>query len=78
MGDAYLLQLCREYLDVCDAMKSGGHDTDAMLVLSAQRTWTHNELIRLTGHERPFDMKQFARDTLADRAALFVAPPTEG
>lgn len=64
--DANVLTLLREYLDLCAAMKQAEHDADARRELSAQRTWTHNELIRVLGPEfaRPFDMKRYARDML--------------
>lgn len=63
MPDDYTLSLCREYLNLCAMMQSGEHDADDRRELSRDRTWTHNELIRVLGEEyaRPFDMKAHAR-----------------
>lgn len=55
-------ELLREYLELCESMASGQlSDTEYMRV-SADRTWTHNELIRLLGpaYDRPFDMQAYA------------------
>lgn len=60
MEDPYVLSLCHEYLHVCAAMAAGVSDADYK-ELSSQRTWTHEELIRLTGLDRPFDMQAYAR-----------------
>lgn len=61
----YLLTLCREYLTLCETMTSHHyHSEDERAALSRQRTWTHDELIRLTGHARPFDMKAYARQVV--------------
>jgi hypothetical protein len=61
MSDEYLLSLFREYLALISLMRSGEYAGDNYRVLSALRTHVHNELIRLTGHERPFDMERYAR-----------------
>lgn len=69
MPDEYTLSLCREYITICDLMTSHHyHSEDERAALSAQRTWTHNELIRVLGEEyaRPFDMKKHARQLLED------------
>jgi hypothetical protein len=60
----YIRSLAVEYLTLCETMTSHHyHSEDERAALSAQRTWTHNELIRLLGDEyqRPFDMKAYCR-----------------
>jgi len=39
------------------------HSEDERNALSAQRTWTHNELIRVLGSEydRPYDMRAYCQ-----------------
>lgn len=62
--DEYIRSLAREYLALCDAMTSHHyHSEDERQALSSQRTWTHNELIRVLGEDyaRPFDMKKYCR-----------------
>lgn len=64
MLDAYIQSLAREYLAVCDLMTSHHyHSEDERAALSRERTWLHNELIRVMGDEyaRPFDMKAWCR-----------------
>ena len=63
MLDTYVLSLARDYLLYCDLMASGAYDGADYRELSAQRTNTHNELIRVLGsdYERPFDMQSYAR-----------------
>lgn len=63
----YIRNLAREYLEICRLMTSHHyHSEDERAALSAQRTWTHNELIRVLGPEyaRPFDMKAHCRALL--------------
>jgi hypothetical protein len=64
MIDEYLKSLAVEYLATCALLTSHHyHSKDERAALSAQRTWVHNELIRVLGEEyqRPFDMKKFCR-----------------
>jgi len=64
MLDEYILSLAREYLVLCDTMTSHHyHSEDERAALSAQRTWTHTELIRVLGdaYARPFDMRAYCR-----------------
>ena len=71
MIDDYLRSLAVEYLQLCKMMSSGQYDGADYRELSAQRTNTHNELIRLLGsdYERPFDMQAHCRQLLADAPA---------
>ncbi len=64
----YLRNLASEYLQLCSLMASGDFDGMQLSSLSAQRTWTHNELIRLLGSEydRPFDMRAHCRQLLSE------------
>lgn len=67
MPDNYIRSLCREYLTICDLMTSHhSHCEDERAALSRQRTWTHDELIRVLGDDyaRPFDMRTYARQLL--------------
>jgi hypothetical protein len=66
MLDEYLKSLAIEYLQICAEMKSGEMDADEWQELSRQRTWTHDELIRILGSDyaRPFDMKAHCRALL--------------
>ena len=60
----YILSLAREYLALCETMTSHHyHSEDERNALSAQRTWTHNELIRVLGSEydRPYDMRAYCQ-----------------
>ncbi len=62
--DSYILDLSREYLAVCATMTSHHyHSEDERQALSSQRTWVHNELIRVLGpeYDRPYDMKAYCR-----------------
>lgn len=64
MIDQYIKDLAREYLALCETMTSHHyHSDDERRALSAQRSWTHDELIRLLGpdYARPFDMQSYAR-----------------
>ena len=64
----YVLSLSREYLALCRTMASHAyHSEDERAALSAQRTWTHNELIRVLGdaYARPFDMAAHCRELWA-------------
>lgn len=68
MIDEYLQSLASEYLAVCETMTSHHyHSEDERAALSRQRTWVHNELIRVLGDDyaRPFDMKAHCRTLLA-------------
>lgn len=63
----HIKTLLAEYLVLCRAMSAGEYNgDDDYRELSAQRTWTHNELIRLLGpdFDRPFDMQAYARSVL--------------
>lgn len=69
MIDEYLRSLASEYLAVCALMTSHHyHSEDERAALSAQRTWCHNELIRVLGDEyaRPFNMKKHCRALVSD------------
>jgi hypothetical protein len=68
MLDQYLLDLAREYLQICAVMKSGEYDGMQLTSLSTQRTWTHDELIRVLGdtYARPFDMQRHCRQLVND------------
>ena len=69
MLDEYLKSLAIEYLTLCETMTSHHyHSEDERRALSSQRTWTHNELVRVLGSEydRPFDMKAYCRRLLSD------------
>jgi hypothetical protein len=69
MLDEYVLSLAREYLGLCDLMVSHQyHSDDERRALSSQRTWVHNELIRVLGsdYDRPFDMKAYARQLISE------------
>ena len=63
---SHTLTLCREYLDLVDAMRSGQHSTDDLHALDSERQNIHNELCRLTGYGRAVDMYRVARMLLRD------------
>ena len=68
MIDHYVLTLAKEYLGICDLMTSHhNHSEDERAALSAQRSWTHDELIRVLGpdYARPFDMRAYCRELAA-------------
>jgi hypothetical protein len=71
MIDEYLRSLAIEYLQICAVMNSGEYDGMQLTGLSAQRTWTHDELIRVlgAGYERPFDMKTHCRRLFDEEAS---------
>ncbi len=56
-----LVILAREYIELVDAMRSGGYTTADLHELDSQRQYTHNELCRLTGYDRTVDMYRAAR-----------------
>lgn len=63
----YIQSLAHEYLGVCDLMTSHHyHSEDERAALSRQRSWVHDELIRVLGdaYVRPFDMKAHCRELL--------------
>jgi len=65
----YLQSLAREYLGICETMTSHHyHSEDERATLSRQRSWTHDELIRVLGDDyaRPFDMKAHCRKLLEE------------
>lgn len=67
MLDEYLKSLAREYLALCETMTSHHyHSEDERQALSSQRTWTHDELVRVLGpgYARPFDMQGHCRQLL--------------
>lgn len=66
MIDSRVLDLAKEYLEICRLMQSGAYDGAEYQELSRQRTTTHDELIRVLGpgHARPFDMKAYCRQLL--------------
>lgn len=69
MIDEYIRSLCREYVQLCETMTSHHyHSEDERAALSRQRSWTHDELVRVLGDDyaRPFDMKAHARRLLED------------
>ena len=63
---SHTLTLCREYLDLVDAMRSGQYSTDELHALDSERQNLHNELCRLTGYDRTVDMYRVARMLLRD------------
>lgn len=68
MLDEYIKSLAREYLAICKMMTSYSyHSDDERAALSSQRTWVHNELIRVLGEEyaRPFDMKRYCQELVS-------------
>jgi hypothetical protein len=66
--ETYILDLARDYLFYCDTMQSPDCDPDIRRELSSQRTWIHNELIRVLGdaYARPYDMRAYCRQLLND------------
>lgn len=67
MLDEYLRSLALEYLAICADMQSGAHDAAERRELSSQRTWIHDELVRVLGpeYDRPYDMKSHCRQLVA-------------
>lgn len=70
MIGSYLRDLASEYLQICQIMESGEYDGMQLTSLSAQRTWLHDEMIRLLGpeYDRPYDMKAYCRQLVNDAA----------
>lgn len=68
-----LHDLAREYLNYVGLMQSPDLRAEDRQYLSSQRTIVHDELIALTGLARPFDMAQYCRDLLGDRARPIFA-----
>lgn len=68
MLSEYIQSLAVEYLNLIKMMKSGDYDGAAYAELSSQRTTTHDELVRVLGdgYERPFDMRKFCQELLAE------------
>lgn len=58
----YLLSLCREYVDLIDAMRHGRYTTAELRTLDSQRQVTHNQLIDIVGEQD--DMYAYARAVL--------------
>jgi hypothetical protein len=60
MSADQLLTLCREYISLVDAMRSGQYTTDELHTLDSERQSLHTELCRLTGYTRRADMYRAA------------------
>lgn len=67
--ETYILSLSREYLATCDLLTSHHyHSEDERRALSRQRTFCHDELVRVLGdaYARPFDMQGHCRRLLSE------------
>lgn len=62
--DAYTIQLCREYIETVDAMRSGRYSTEEIHQLDSQRLLLHDELCNLLRVDRKTDMYRRARAVL--------------
>ena len=64
MTHPYLISLCREYIDLVDAMRGGRYSAADMRDLDSQRQTTHNQLLEITGLSRRDDMYAYARSVV--------------
>lgn len=60
----YLISLCREYVELVDAMRFGQYSRDELRELNSQRQVTHNQLLDITGMDRSEDMYAYATAVL--------------
>lgn len=59
--DAYLISLCRDYIDLVDGMRNGRYTTEEVRQLDSQRLVLHDQLCQHTGFDRSLDMYAYAR-----------------
>lgn len=64
MIDAYIVSLCRDYIEAVDAMRSGLYTTEEIQVFDSQRILVHDELCRLLALDRSVDMYRRAKAIL--------------
>ncbi len=67
MLDEYVKSLALEYLGLISLISSHSyHSDDERAALSSQRSFVHDELIRVLGSDyaRPFDMTHYCQDMI--------------
>jgi hypothetical protein len=62
--DAYLIGLCRDYVDLVEAHNDGSRPSEELHQIDQQRQVTHRQLCDYTGKNLDEDMYSYARAVL--------------